>query len=204
MRKLKVIFFLLIGIISLPLSAFAGTNLADGASAIANSYYNGYIATYITNGDYDDYWNAGDHGYSSDQNWVYVDLGSIFNINRVKLVGGYNSPTATYPYPNFRNIFNLYSSTDGVNWSFLYSGTLYDNSLTRFDDRTFSALTARYVKYEEVGGDRFSAVPPEWDIHWSNLSEMEVYGIDSLVPEPATISLLGLGLLGILGLRKKH
>ena len=189
--------FIIVALLIIPVTAFAATNLALNQLATVNQYLSGFGAANAVDGDYDTYWNAPDFGYSSDPNWLTVDLGNLFNVCRIKLVSGYNGPAPGNPNYGFRNIFKVYTSADNLHWTYQYSGEISDADPGRIDDRTFSPiLNVRYVKYEEIGGD--SLGPPNWNIHWSNLAEMEVYDCCSVIPEPTTFSLLGLGLLGLI------
>ena len=207
MKKITV---LLIGVLVLcglllPAKAYA-VNLAAGMPVIVNDFYSPYVGANATDSDYTTYWNAGDHGYSANPNWLYVDLGSIHNINRIKLVGGYNGPVGANQWYGFKNFFRVYISSDASTWTSMYDGMLTDTATGRFDDRSFSPLTARYVRYLEVGGDYMNDPTLGFPgIHWSHLAQMEVYGVTNVIPEPATLSLLGFGLIGLGGLfRRKY
>ncbi len=205
MIKKKIIVFMALIVITVLCGAFplkaSASNLALGQLVNVSDFISGFGGANAVDGDYSTYWNATDFGYSSNPNFLTVDLGNLFNVNRIKLVSGYNGPAPGNTGYGFRNIFNIYTSPDNTNWTYQYSGEIADADPGRIDDRSFSPISLRYVKYEEIGGD--SLGPPLWNIHWSNLAEMEVYDINSVIPEPATISLLGLGLLGLWRMRRK-
>lgn len=203
-RKKKMALFLLCTTAAvvcaiLPGKAFA-YNLALGKLVDVSGFISGFGGAKANDGNYSSYWNAPDFGYSSEPNWLTVDLGNLFNVYRIKLVSGYNGPPPGNTGYGFRNIFKIYTSPDNINWTYQYSGEIADSYSGRIDERYFSpVMNVRYVKYEEIGGD-YKDIPP-WNIHWSNLAEIEVYD-PAIAPEPATISLLGLGLLGLFRFRK--
>jgi hypothetical protein len=86
-------------------------------------------------------WNHGHQGgyYSfaeqqvpDSPEWIRVDLGSLFNVNRVVL-----------NWENTGKSFQIQTSTDGTTWSNAYTTT---NGTGGIQDLTFSARSARFVR----------------------------------------------------------
>lgn len=190
MKKIILISLaLVVNVIALPCYASVNLALYPSVTVSANSQYSYYSPSYAVDGNYATNWNAGGHGSLSDPDWLKVDLSGLYYVDRIKLAGAY-----TYGQYQGRNIdYNLYTGTNGTDWALRYSDSLIDDDVGRFDDIHFSpGFGMRYAKFEVTGGN-----------HWSNLAEIEIYGGPDIIPEPATLSLLGLGLLGLVGLRKK-
>lgn len=112
-----------------------GTNLALGKPAVGSSLEAAqYPAGAPVDGNLTTRWSS----QFSNPQWIYVDLGATYNINRVKLVW-----EAAYGKP-----FQIQVSTDATNWTNVYSTTA-NTALT--NDVTASAppnTTWRYVRYE--------------------------------------------------------
>jgi hypothetical protein len=69
------------------------------------------------------------------------------------------------------NVYNLYTSDDGVNWNLIHSGTLVDSLDPKIYVHTIplpATHVFQYAKYEVVGGT-----------HWAGLFEMEIWSPDS-------------------------
>lgn len=91
--------------------------------------------------------------YSNPQ-WIYVDLGQAYNVNRVKL----SWETA------YAKSYKIQVSNDAVNWTDVYSTTTGDGAL---DDISFTPTSARYVRMYAT---------EQGTIYWYSLYEMQVYG----------------------------
>lgn len=173
----------LIPLVLAALLALSGPALGAGdASAVNLAYLHGVASANATfgeaypsltkDGDWETSWAAPGHASPSSPYWLQMDLQKKYKIGQIKLVGSHNPS-----FPGYTNIYNLYTSADGGNWSLIQSGTLVDSLDPAVYVHTIS-LTAnqvfQYVKYEVVGGT-----------HWAGLFEMEIWG--EPVPFPRNI-----------------
>lgn len=167
-------------------------DVAKGKTAVADATYSPYspspyIASNAVDGDTETYWNGG----NAAMHWLKVDLWQTYSLSHVDL----------YDLGRGGVTFNLYYSTsnqawsdawdDNKNWTFIAPGALSDsNPLASIN---FNNQATRYLKYEvSTAGD------------WVALMEIAAYtGGVSSVPEPATMLLLGFGLVGLAGMRRK-
>jgi hypothetical protein len=109
-----------------------GGDLALGKTAVASSYYNNdstYAPGKAVDGDSATRWSS----QFADNEWIYVDLGNTYSVNRVKLSWD----------PSYGKEFKIQVSVDAGNWSDVYSTTTGDGGI---DDITFGASNARYVR----------------------------------------------------------
>lgn len=141
----------------------APVNLAVGKPAVASSVETGY---FTANKAFDE--NSGTRWSSdpSDSQWIYVDLGQTFTLNRVKL----NWETA------YAKSYAIQVSGDAVNWNTVYSTTNGDGGI---DDLTFAPVNARYVRMN--GSQRATA----WGY---SLWDFEVYQANLALGKPTTAS----------------
>ena len=108
----------------------AAANLALGRPAVASTSYSGYPASNVTDGNAVSRWSS----QFSDNQWIYVDLGSVYTINRVVL----RWETA------YGRSYKLQVSNDASTWSDVYSTTTGDGGV---DDLTLAApASGRYVR----------------------------------------------------------
>ncbi len=130
-------------------------NLAFGRPAVASTTYSGYLASNVTDGNANSRWSS----QFSDDQWIYVDLGSVYTINRVVL----RWETA------YARSYKLQVSNDATTWSDAYRTTTGDGGV---DDITLSSpASGRYVRM--LGIQR--ATP--WGY---SLFELEVYSTANL------------------------
>jgi hypothetical protein len=200
MKRLYVFLTVLFLFSSWGIASAIPINVANQyGTATANSFYTPHtpslaIDDIIAN---DNYWNAGDHGTVSDPNWLVVDLGTSFNVTAIDL---YFSPPDGL-YLGFTTNYNVYFGDDNVSWNWVGTGQFVDEDPSKITDHfSFGSVgqSMRYVKYEVDGGT-----------HWSSISEISIWadgvegGGEEPVPEPATVLLFGIGLVGMLGFKIK-
>jgi uncharacterized delta-60 repeat protein len=141
----------------------AGANLALGKNAVASTSYTGLPPSNATDGSLATRWSS----QFSDNEWIYVDLGSVLTINRVVLRW-----EAAYGRG-----YKIQVSGDASTWSDVYSTTTGDGGV---DDITLTG-SGRYVRM--LGTQRAT-------VYGYSLWEFEVYGAAGGAPE---ITVLGNG-----------
>jgi uncharacterized delta-60 repeat protein len=140
-------------------------NLALGRPATASTSYSGLPASNATDGNLSSRWSS----QFSDNQWIYVDLGSVLTINQVVL----RWETA------YGRGYKIQVSNDASTWSDVYSTTTGDGGV---DDITLSSpASGRYVRM--LGTQRATT-------YGYSLYELEVYGGGGGAPE---ITVLGNG-----------
>jgi len=108
----------------------AAANLALGKTVVASTSYTGFPASNVTDGNTSSRWSS---QFSSSQ-WLYVDLGSAYTINRVVL----RWETA------YGRGYKLQVSNDASTWSDVYTTTTGDGGV---DNITLSTpASGRYVR----------------------------------------------------------
>jgi len=129
-------------------------------------------------------WNAGSHATPVNPHWLIVDLQNEYDVLDITLVGIERSGGTHFGYTN---IYNLYTSTNGTNWTLIASDSWAEHTDPAIHSDTYmlSGDPLRYVKYEVVGGT-----------HWATIHEIEVFA--PVVPAPGAILLgtIGAGLVG--------
>jgi F5/8 type C domain/Domain of unknown function (DUF1929)/Glyoxal oxidase N-terminus len=131
--------------------AQAQTNIALNKPVTASSVYSSsYVASYALDGNLNTRWSS----VFSDPQWIYVDLGSTYNINEVRLIW----ETA------YGKAYQIQVSNDATNWTSIYSTT---TGVGGVDDLPGLSGTGRYVRM--YGTQRGTP----WGY---SLWEFEVYG----------------------------
>ena len=132
-----------------------GVDLAAGKKAVASSVQNNKTErlNYLTDSDDTTRWAS---QLGSDNEWIYVDLGDVYSIDRVRL----NWETA------FAKTYEIQVSNDGQTWTTVYRTSNGDGKI---DDLTGLSASGRYVKM--LGLER--GFPAGFSL-WS----MEVYGVN--------------------------
>jgi hypothetical protein len=126
-----------------------GVNLARGRPAVASTSYSGLPPSNATDGNTASRWSS----QFSDNDWIYVDLGSSLAINRIVL----RWETA------YGRGYKIQVSSNASTWSDVYSTTTGDGGA---DDITLAA-SGRYVRM--LGTQRAT-------MYGYSLWEFEVYG----------------------------
>jgi FtsP/CotA-like multicopper oxidase with cupredoxin domain len=141
------------------LGAPPAVNLALGRPTAASTTYASFLASNATDGVAASRWSS---AFSNNQ-WIYVDLGSVATIQRVVL----NWEAA------YGRSYNIQVSDDAVSWTNVYSTTTGNGGI---DDITLAApATGRYVRM--LGIQRATG----WGY---SLYEFEVYGVAGPPPPP--------------------
>lgn len=165
-----------------PCNALQADNIALGKIAVASSSYETAPPSFAVDGDLSTFWNSGWWASPNEPAWFCVDLGAVYPVDQITLIGAYSFGVWEGYYENYQ----LYGGLDGVSWGDpIAQGSLIDNISMSERSNTIDVggTEMRYVLFVGVGGD-----------HWINLTELEVHA----VPEPSTFALLGVGAFGLL------
>ncbi len=131
--------------------------------SVSSTEYHTLGASNAVDGDSDTRWSS----LYSDPEWISVDLGTNYAINRVKLTWAWNS-TADY---------DIQVSTDNVSWTTIKS---VSGNTTTVNDNTGLSGTGRYVRIY------CTARLSEWG---HSIYELEVYGSSSNTSTQKSVAL---------------
>jgi|GEM_PF-1338986 len=131
-------------------------NLALNKPAFESSHEGAYAAAGAVDGNSGTRWSS----LFADPQWIYVDLGEVKSVSRVKL----NWEAA------YAKAYQIQVSSDASAWTNAYSTTTGDGGL---DDVAFGAVNARYVRV--YGTQRATA-------YGYSLWDFEVYGTGGTTP----------------------
>lgn len=106
-------------------------NFNLGSTHYAWAYNNNEYADW-NHGYQGAYYSFADKQVPDSPEWIRVDLGAIYNVNRVVL-----------NWENTGKVFQIQTSTDGTTWSPVYSNS---NGTGGTNDITFTATSARFVR----------------------------------------------------------
>ncbi|EFM12238.1 Glucan endo-1,3-beta-D-glucosidase [Paenibacillus curdlanolyticus YK9] len=149
----------------------ANGNLALNKSAFASSAEGAMAAAGAVDGNSGTRWSS----LFADPQWIYVDLGSVTTVNRVKL----NWEAA------YGKAYQIQLSNDAAAWSNVYSTATGDGGI---DDVTFTAASARYVRI--YGTQRATAYGFSlWDFEvYGNSTPVQQVSAPTFTPSPGTYS----------------
>jgi hypothetical protein len=95
---------------------------------VASSVANGNVATNAVDGDYTTQWQSA----ASDNQWIYVDLGSVLNVTGVYLNWG----------SDYGQAYKIQISNDANNWTDVYTNSVGSGGINRIS----IAASGRYVR----------------------------------------------------------
>ena len=154
-------------LLTVPIAANADfVNVALNKPVSASSVYDPSYgeASNAVDGDFNTMWGSSAHGTPADPQWLVVDMGQDYSIDRITL-------TLASGIPGYTNIYNVYGKASlATDWSLIGSGTLTD-TYDPEDQWLTNGVSMRYLKHEVIGGT-----------HWAHLLELQAFA--SQVPEP--------------------
>jgi len=130
-------------------------NLALSGTATASREEGSYTSNLAIDGSSTTRWSSYQSGAENNNQWIAIDLGSVFKVNKVVL----NWETS------YGKSYKIEVSTDGTNWTQVFSTT---NGATGIQTHIFSSANARYV--------RMFGIERGYEYGGFSLWEFEIYG----------------------------
>jgi hypothetical protein len=120
--------------------------------------------------------------------YVTINLGSVNSISQITVEDTHNRGY----YDRGTQDFTIGVSNNGVNFTTVVTSAFTVAEWQNLTDVTFNLATSgQYVEFTAVGPN------PCYGCASIGLNEMSVYGSPASLPEPASMALLGAGLVGL-------
>src|SRR5579859_5349176 len=117
--------------------SFGPGPLAIAATSESGDDGGGHTVAMTIDGNFGTYWQSTTNGTSTA--FVQYDLGSNKTVSSVKIAWYLGNTRSTW--------FDVLTSTDGTNWTTVVNGANSSGTTTAFETYSFTAITARYVRY---------------------------------------------------------
>jgi len=199
MKKMKkVMLFLCAVSLVLGMSGSASAGLINAVSASGTGNYH-HSTDLLIDGNIPNeftWWKAAANVYWYGTTPTFtIDLGSLYTVENVLLQVDNNDYYNVDYSANGSTWNNLFSITSGVGEVWWGMDTMSTDSFNSeyIAGIDFTPVSAQYLRIYATGGDYRYAV-----------SELQAYGTVAPVPEPATMLLLGSGLLGLACVGRKR
>lgn len=219
-KKINRFCWLAMGLALAPVAQATVLTELPGVITSAGSCYQGcgnarYDHGNIIDGDFGASGNTGLNAWNSGYwgGWVQIDFGAAYQLDRIELYGA----------NEYYDPYTLFVSQNGMSWSSVASGGYHvEPALSRSDtylgvkygavhdvlnNTLASDVVGQYLRYSVNAGTP----------HWGYLFELQVDGHSlagspgiqqgngsNSVPEPTTLALVGLGLAGVSGMRRRR